>query len=142
MIIQRIHDDHRAGRNILHRVGNSAQQGFEERRKTLEDFTALWVAHGDMMGRAVIPQLEAGGGRADMLTTAGALQREVETLARELAIREAHDDEHWHTDFERMKQAYEQLCKVEEMEVMAALNDLPPELLAEASRLATVVRLG
>ncbi len=136
MIADRIIADQEAARAILQVIGNSPQQGFEERADGFSRLGDLWKGHGAMMA-ALHPHLGATRAWPDPVAAASELQREVEMLADDLAAREAADDEHWRTDFVRLQTVFEQLCRIEQMELMPMVLALPPDVLAGLSRLAS-----
>ncbi len=140
MIITWIEDDHRAGGALLQDVGNAAEPGTEERRNRLEAFARLWTAHGDMMAAAVHPRLGSVQAWPDPVAAALDLQQEVETLAVDLAEREAQGDGHWQPAFQRLLDVFARQCRVEETDLVSALKALPPEQVAEATRTAEQLR--
>lgn len=135
MIADRIMSDQQAGLAILSVIGNAPHQGFAERGDGFRRFAALWRLHGGMMA-AIHPMLGATSAWPDPVAAASELQREVEMLADDLAAREAREDERWRPDFLRLRTAFDQLCRIEQLELLPLILALPPD---RQARLAAVV---
>ena len=142
MITDLIRGDHFAAREILGDIGNSTQQAHEERADAFARLAALWAIHGDMMAGAVHPFLGATRAWPDPVAAATDLQKEVETLANDLAALEAREDPGWRTEYERLRSVFEQQVRVEQMDLIPLLLDLPPDRIAEASRVSARLRGG
>lgn len=135
MIADRIIADQQAALSILAVVGNAPQQAFAERRDAFARLAALWARHGAMMA-ALHPDLGATRAWPDPVAAACDLQREVEMLAEDLAAREAAGAEDWRADFTRLRTAFDQLCRVEQVDLMPLILALPPARIAAVSRRA------
>lgn len=135
MIADQIEADHGAGRELLALVGNSVQEGSEERGIPLERLLRLWRAHGSMLREAVIPLLPD----APMADIVG-LQGQVETLCGSLLAAQAADAPGWRTDQVRLRELFDRQCLLESAEITPRLLALPPARMAEASVLAGRLR--
>lgn len=150
MIIEQIHSDHRAGREIFAVAGNSTFEAAGERADVFARLRDLWTAHGAMMSQVVYPELERAAGRPGAIDDARGQQRVVEGIIADLARRaEASNDQSlsqdpslWFVDFERLKAEFERLCAMEADAIAPLLQTrLDPDRLAHVTRAARELRL-
>lgn len=150
MIIEQIHSDHRAGREIFAVAGNSTFEAAGERADVFARLHDLWTAHDAMMSQVVYPELERIAGRLGVVENAMGQQRIVEDIIADLARRaEASNDQSlsqdpslWFADFERVKAAFERLCALESDEIAPLLQTrLDPDRLAHLTQAARELRL-
>lgn len=144
MIAALIDSDHQAAREVFATVGNSPQPSWTERADGMQGLSALWLAHSDMVDRAILPGLPP----SDPLTAVAEGNRRIAALAADLgrrasdgAAERSRADRSWIADFEALKRLFEAQCDREEAVLLPQLRDsVPAPRLAEMTVRARTMR--
>jgi hypothetical protein len=149
MILELIHADHRAGREVFAVAGNSTFEATDERKAVFDRFSRLWSAHDAMMNRVVYPEIEHELGPVEAVANGRGHQKTVEALIADLAARaDASNDQDlrrdpslWFADFERLKDAFERQCAIEAEAIVPLIQHrLGPERIGNLTRAARELR--
>lgn len=140
MIAQTIESDHDSGKETFAVVGNAAEPAWDERASEMGALARLWLVHGIMLERAVLPQLGAAAAPVQDLL---ALNRRVQELAADLARRgpDQDADGRWLADFETLKRLFDEQCRREDAELVPLIRErAAPDQVAEMTRTARDLR--